>query len=210
MVAHPDDEVLGCGGAIARHTANGDEVHVLILATGITSRGTDEGVSELAKAAHGASDVLGVSSLQLDDYPDNKMDAVPLLDVVQTVERFVARVKPYVVYTHHWGDRNIDHRITCDAVLTACRPQPGQSVKTILHFEVPSSTEWGAGFAPDWFTEIDLGSKVKALRCYGGEMRRWPHARSFQAVCALAHWRGASVGVDAAEGFKLGRQVECL
>ena len=219
IAAHPDDEVLGCGGTIARHVAEGDEVHVVILAEGATSRDVTRNpeartqeLGELAQAAHKAKDILGVSSLHLHQFPDNRMDGVDLLDVIKCVEEHIGRVVPSVVYTHHAGDLNMDHQVTHKAVVTACRPQPGHAVNTVLFFEVPSSTEWqtpgsGAAFTPNWFVDISetLKQKKEALEAYADEMRSWPHARSTEAVEHLARWRGASVGTEAAEGFVLGR-----
>jgi len=154
VAAHPDDEVLGCGGTIAKHINQGDEVHVLILAEGITSRDTKrdrsnskEELSELGIAVHKAHKIMGTSSLKLLDYADNRMDSVDLLDIVKTVEEEVKEKKPKIVYTHHHGDLNIDHQITHQAVLTACRPDPDQSVRKILAFEVQSSTDWQSQIA---------------------------------------------------------------
>ncbi len=219
--AHPDDEVLGCGGTIAKHVQNGDEVHVLILAEGVTSR--DEvrererragELSQLAQAAHEAGRILEVQSVELHDFPDNRMDAVDLLDVVKVVETAIDKYKPDMVYTHHAGDVNIDHRIVHQAVVTACRPLPGQCVKTLLFFEVPSSTEWqipgsAPAFLPNYFVDISdcLDKKFQALKAYESEMRPWPHPRSLTAVEHLARWRGSMVGVEAAEGFMLGRKL---
>ena len=221
IAAHPDDEVLGCGGTIAKHVQNGDEVHVLILAEGVTSR--DEvrererragELSQLAQAAHEAGRILEVQSVELHDFPDNRMDAVDLLDVVKVVETAIDKYKPDMVYTHHAGDVNIDHRIVHQSVITACRPLPGHCVKTLLFFEVPSSTEWQTAgsappFLPNYFVDIRecLDKKFQALKAYESEIRSWPHPRSLTAVEHLARWRGSMVGVEAAEGFVLGRKL---
>ena len=221
VAAHPDDEVLGCGGTIAKHINQGDEVHVLILAEGITSRDTKrdrsnskEELSELGIAAHKAHKIMGTSSLKLLDYADNRMDSVDLLDIVKTVEEEVKEKKPKIVYTHHHGDLNIDHQITHQAVLTACRPYPDQSVKKIYCFEVPSSTEWQSPsvdtvFIPNTFVDISvtLSLKLDALRAYESEMRPWPHVRSIKAVENLVCWHGASMGMEAAEAFVLVREL---
>ena len=221
IAAHPDDEVLGCGGAIAIHGKAGDDVYVLILAEGVTSRSerrdlsrSREAVSELAGVAQKANAILGVKSLLLHDFPDNRMDSVDLLDVVKVVERFLKEIQPDIVYTHHGGDLNVDHRIVHDAVITVCRPQPHEKQATLLFFEVASSTDWRLGnpnslFAPNWFVDISevVDLKEQALREYASEMRPWPHARSIKALESLAAWRGSMVGVEAAEAFVLGRCV---
>jgi LmbE family N-acetylglucosaminyl deacetylase len=222
LAAHPDDEVLGCGGAIARHAAAGDEVHVVVLGEGLTSRSPSleqgrkaGGADALAAAARKAGEILGVKSLQLHDLPDNRMDSLDRLDVVKKIEASVAQIAPQVVYTHWVGDLNIDHQIIHRAALTACRPLPGVSVRSILCFEVPSSTEWQAAgtapaFAPNWFVDVSatLQTKLRALQAYAAEMRPWPHPRSSEAVTHLARWRGASIGVEAAEAFVLCRNLE--
>jgi len=219
VAAHPDDEVLGCGGTIARHCALGDRVEILIMAEGITSRISDEGsqqtqLSELATHAQRANRLLGVSQLTMLQYPDNRMDSSTLLDIVQDIEKLINRTMPEIIYTHHSGDVNIDHRRIHDAVVAACRPQPGQSVKQLLFFETPSSTEWRPPsslrqFSPNWFVNIEdtLHLKLAALKEYSGEMREFPHPRSIAACEYLSRWRGATVGVAAAEAFELGRMI---
>ncbi|MDP1878029.1 MAG: PIG-L family deacetylase [Actinomycetota bacterium] len=218
VAAHPDDETLGCGGAIARHTDAGDTVIVMFLADGVTSRDPDaDHAAELARrrqAAEAAARILGVADLAFGDLPDNRMDTVPLLEIAQAVELAVASYAPTTVYTHHRHDLNVDHRRTHEAVMTACRPQPGSTVATILAFETPSSTEWRtadptSAFAPTWYVDIGatLDRKILALEAYAEEMRPWPHPRSTQAVRHLAHWRGSTVGREAAEAFVLTRHV---
>ena len=219
IAAHPDDEVLGCGGTIARHSHNGDEVHVMILAEGLTSRdncgeSSKDGLSELAKAARKANEILRVASLSMHGLPDNRLDSLDRLDVIKLIEDKIAEYKPECIYTHHAGDVNIDHRIIHEAVNTACRPVPGHSVKHLLYFEIPSSTEWqipgsAPPFLPTWFVDVSetLGVKMSALNAYETEMRNWPHPRSHRAIDHLARWRGAAVGVEAAEAFALGRRL---
>lgn len=221
IAAHPDDEVLGCGATIVRHAEAGDKIHVVILAEGITSRDNVRvrenhsiQLSELAKAAHTANEILGVHSLNLHDLPDNRLDTVDLLKIVKLIEDYVGTIRPDILYTHHAGDVNIDHRRIHEAVIAATRPLPGQSVKTLLFFEVQSSTEWqppgsAQPFSPNWFVDVSstLAHKMRALAVYKNEMRPWPHARSFEAVEHLARWRGATIGCEAAEAFVLGRQI---
>ncbi|OLP15649.1 GlcNAc-PI de-N-acetylase [Leptolyngbya sp. 'hensonii'] len=219
VAAHPDDEVLGCGGTIARHALAGDTVHLLILAEGATSRDLlrdrsqrQSELSALATAAHRAAGILGATSVSLHDFPDNRMDSCDRLDVVKVIEQVAQQYAPTIVYTHHSGDVNIDHRCIHDAVVTAFRPLPGSLVSTLLFFEVASSTEWqppgsAPAFIPNWYVDISatLDLKLQALAAYTSEMRPWPHARSLEAIQALAQWRGATIGVSAAEAFVLGR-----
>ena len=218
VASHPDDEVLGCGGTIAKHVQAGDEVHVVIMGEGRGYRnikGTAKkaaqilGGNTIKEAARKAKDILGVSMLTIHSLPDNKMDTVPLLEVTRMVEVHIENMRPDIVYTHHAGDLNIDHRITHQAVMTACRPLPGCSVKTILCFEIPSSTEWGQGFEPDWFVDVTKvwEKKQEALLAYESEMRDFPHPRSRRGISYLAQWRGATVGVEVAEAFMLARRI---
>lgn len=217
IAAHPDDEILGCGGTIIRHVQEGAQVHVLLLAEGATSRGKESYEAELEslhRAAQAAGKIMGVASVTLHDFPDNKMDIVPLLEIVKCVELFLSEREYDVVYTHHVGDVNIDHQLTHQAVVTALRPIPGQHNCTLLTFETPSSTEWqpngsGQTFVPNWFVNIEdsLPQKIEALAAYKMEMREWPHPRSLEGVEVLAKWRGASVGYSAAEAFMLARAL---
>ena len=219
--AHPDDEVLGCGGTMAKWANEGAEVYSLIMAEGATSRdktrdreSRNVDLAHLGLAAQKASDLLGIASVELLSYPDNRMDSVDLLDVVKSVEDRIKKINPDKVVTHHSADLNIDHQVIHEAVMAACRPQPGHPVKRILSFEVPSSTEWqsptfGNSFIPNWFEDISdtLELKIRALEAYETEMREWPHARSIKAVEHLARWRGASIGREAAEAFILERAI---
>ena len=221
VAAHPDDEVLGCGGTIARHSDAGDRVHVLIVAEGATSRQHQRDRSEvvdklssLAQAAKSAGSILGAADVELLDFPDNRLDSVDRLDLIKHIEQRVDACKPKVVYLHHAGDVNIDHRRLHEAVVTACRPIPNQTVQRLLSFEVASSTEWqphcsAPSFQPNWFVDItdQWERKREALISYASEMRAWPHARSLKALEHLARWRGAQVGVEIAEAFSLLRQI---
>lgn len=215
VAAHPDDELLGCGGTIARHSAEGDDVHVLILATGATSRSEhgSEDVKHLQKAAREAATIVGARSPVFGGFSDNRMDEVPILSVIKSVEAHRDAVVPDIVYTHHHGDLNVDHRVTHQAVLTAFRPLPGLHPVDIFAFETLSSSEWGAaadgGFRPQRFVDIApfMEAKIEALRQYQSELRLFPHARSLEAVRALAVLRGVSVGLGAAEAFTVVREI---
>ncbi len=224
VAAHPDDELLGCAGTLARHVIAGDAVHIAILAEGSTSRNDHRDIAEasdelqaLRLAAQKAGEILGVQSVTCQGLPDNRMDSVDLLDIVKIVEALISEHEPQIVYTHHVGDVNIDHELTHRAVFTACRPTVGHSVERLLAFETVSSTEWTPpgsrpAFVPNWFVDISttLKRKLEALRAYTTEMRDWPHPRSTRAVETLARWRGATVGVEAAEAFVLMRHVDRL
>jgi LmbE family N-acetylglucosaminyl deacetylase len=216
VAAHPDDEVLGCGATIARFARDGFPVHVVLLADGETSRGVAASarVAGRKDAAERAGRAVGCSSVEVHELPDNRLDTVPLLDIVKLVEVAVSRVRPSIVLTHHGGDTNIDHVIVHNAVNAACRPLPEQTIGELLFFEVPSSTEWrpahsGTPFVPNYFVDVTttLNVKLEALRIYQDELRPFPHPRSIDAVEALAKWRGATAGVGAAEAFIIGRRI---
>ena len=218
IAAHPDDEVLGCGGTIAKLSKK-NEIFVLILGEGITSRNIIdnkkiEELSKLKREMFGANKILGTKEVFIDDLPDNKFDIVPLLDIIKIIESHIQKINPDVVYTHHRGDLNIDHRITFDAVLTACRPIEGNPVKKLLSFEVPSSTEWNiqnasTNFNPNVYEDISetINKKTDAMSAYKNEIRAPPHPRSVEKIRSLAEMRGAASRMYFAEAFMLIREL---
>jgi N-acetylglucosamine malate deacetylase 1 len=215
VAAHPDDEVLGCGGTIARHVANGDKVHIIFMSDGVSSRKNvkNNEVSDRRENANNASKILGAQKPVFLNFPDNRMDSVSLLDIIQPLEDVIKEICPEVVYTHYAEDLNIDHQITNRAVMTVCRPMPNFFVKEIYCFEVLSSTEWSnsylSAFNPNYFVDITLfkSKKNKSIGAYTQEIRRYPHSRSIESVQALMSLRGSSVGVDCAEGFIVSRII---
>jgi LmbE family N-acetylglucosaminyl deacetylase len=212
VAAHPDDEVLGCGGTLARHAANGDRVEALILADGETARANADAALRQAQA-QGAARALGLARSTVVGLPDNRLDTMALLDIVKHVEAAIAELRPTIVYTHHAGDLTIDHRLAHRATLTACRPQLGAGVAAVYVFETPSSTEWAFGseapFVPQRFVDIaaTIDAKRRALACYAGEMRDPPHPRSHAGVEALALLRGHQAGMAHAEAFMVAMEI---
>ena len=218
--AHPDDEVLGCGGTIARLAREGERVYLAVLGEGITSRYEDrkeadpslvDGIRHRCKEA---AKTLGAEDLFLFGLADNRFDTIPLLDIVKKIEKLIGNLSPTIIYTHHEGDLNIDHSITYRAVLTATRPIQGNGVRDIYTFEVPSSTDWafhqsGQSFQPNVFMDITetLETKIQALSVYETEMRAFPHPRSAKAIQANARRWGSGVGCEAAEAFELIRSI---
>ncbi|HKZ56291.1 MAG TPA: PIG-L family deacetylase, partial [Thermodesulfovibrionales bacterium] len=177
VAAHPDDEKLGCGGTMAVHSRTGDEVYVLILGEGVTSRDEKRDkekrgkeINNLRMNIEAANRIVGTRKSFVFDFPDNRFDSVSLLDIIKVVEKVKNEVRPDIIYTHHQGDLNIDHQIAYRAVLTACRPLKGETITDIYSFEVPSSTEWNVGFCstfvPNYFVDISgsLEIKKKAVR----------------------------------------------
>lgn len=215
VAAHSDDEAIGCAGAMAKHVAVGDEVHVLFMTDGVSSRLNEKNdIDHRLSSAETASAIIGVTSIENLDFPDNQMDSIPLLNVTQAIEKKVEVVQPDVIYTHHIGDLNVDHQTTHKAVMTACRPQPASCVKEIYSFEVLSSTEWQSPgflpFSPNVFVDISnfIEVKKKALETYAEEMRPSPHSRSISNVINHANVRGNTVGVDYAEAFMSIREIK--
>ena len=213
--AHPDDEVLGCGGTAARFVSEGHEVSVVILGEGITARydkryqANHSLLEELHFSMRKAASILGLPEPTRFDLPDNRFDTVPLLDIIKKIEQVIAEIGPDTVFTHHNGDLNIDHTITFRAVMTALRPLPACPVKALYTFEAPSSTEWAFGrfasaFQPDFFVDISrtLDVKFKAIEAYTSELCPFPHPRSKRVLRSQAERWGSVIGLPAAEAFE--------
>lgn len=220
VAAHPDDEVLGCGGTVARLAAEGKRVHIAIFGEGITSRhdrreaADGAQIEALAATARKVARQLGAASVRLLGLPDNRFDTLPLLEVVKRVEGLVEELRPEVVFTHHGGDLNVDHATLFRAVMTATRPTVGHPVKAVYAFEVASSTEWAFQqfhpvFQPNVFFDVTttLDRKLAAMALYEGEARPFPHPRSREALCAQAQRWGSTAGVLAAEAFVVIREI---
>lgn len=216
LAAHPDDEILGCGGTVARLAAGGEEVQCVIFGEGIASRYAKPGkavkgeIDALHKKSKKANTIIGVKETRFHDLPDNKFDSVPLLEIVKLVESAIDRCSPATIFTHHGGDLNIDHVLLFRAVMTAARPLKGSPVKEIYTFPVPSSTDWAFQnfspvFKPNTFFDISgtLKTKIAALKEYDSEMRPSPHARSYENVENIARQWGEVTGTGAAEAFEL-------
>jgi N-acetylglucosamine malate deacetylase 1 len=208
VAAHPDDEVLGCGGLMARAIAGGAQVSVLILSGVTNSRGAPPvAIDETGDALR----MLGVRDYRLVGLPDNRMDTLPLLSLIQEVEK-ERSFRPELVLTHSGSDLNIDHRLVHQATITAFRPE-GLDTPRLLSFEVPSSTEWQdtsiAQFRADCYVDISLfiEKKLSAIKCYTSELREPPHPRSLDGIATRARMRGYEVGLAAAESFQLVRDV---
>ncbi len=212
VVAHADDEVLGCGGTIARYVSEGKKCNILVISDGEGARGTKNLKKKIKLreiAAKKASKILGVNKIRFLNLPDNQLDNIKILLIIKKIEKVIKELQPKELFTHFDGDLNIDHRIVSEACLVAGRPYPGQSIKSIYQFETPSSTDWGNSFfSPNVFIDVSkfVETKIKALEVYNKEIRKFPHSRSFKSIESLLTYRGTSVGVKAAEAFQLVRQ----
>ncbi|MBU78924.1 MAG: PIG-L family deacetylase [Flavobacteriales bacterium] len=223
VVAHPDDELLGIGGTIQKLKSEYNcKIQVVILGEGITSRDTvrdidkrNEELNTHQKNILAAKNILNYDNLSTYQFPDNRFDTVPLLDIIKVIEKEKNKMNPEVIFTHHGGDLNIDHQITFKAVITSSRPQNNEKVKSIFCFETPSATEWQSSnhpsiFKPNLFIEINenqIEKKIEAMECYEYEKRKFPHPRSPEALKILASYRGLSIGRHYAEAFELIRGI---
>lgn len=219
IVAHPDDELLGCGATMHKLiTEQNCSIRAVILGEGITSRSDNRNVEkwkdELEKHRSNiqiAAGNIGYESVGIYDFPDNRFDTVALIDIVKVVEKEKEAFQPELVFTHHGGDLNIDHQRTFEAVMTAFRPLKNEKVKGIITFETPSGTEWRASsdpkhFIPNLFIEIsekNLEAKVKGMESYEYEKRTYPHPRSPEALKILAQRYGVMMGGNLYEAFQI-------
>lgn len=224
VAAHPDDEVLGAGGTMAKLSAAGYSVYVVIVATGAAARYANPGnhvdqiASEIAVLKENVSStgpILGVKRHVFLDYPDNRLDTVPLMDISHSLKEIVKDINPSIVFTHHHGDYNWDHRVVHEATLMACRANQGERYpRAIYSYEVLSSTERSFrggefAFVPNVYVDItgSIQKKIGALKCYTSELGEYPHPRSVEAVKNKALSRGSEVNVNYCEAFQLVRSI---
>jgi LmbE family N-acetylglucosaminyl deacetylase len=209
LAAHPDDETLGMGGTISRLTSEGHNVRVLTFTDGESSRGT--ATKNRNPKLKNISDILGISSFESGDFPDNAMDSVPLLELAKFIE-FNKGFEPDIVFTHNVSDLNIDHTLVYKATLTAFRPQLGNNMDIYSYF-VPSATDYNPNNNFNGnnvyfkLSNEDVSKKLSALKVYDAEMREYPHTRSYQNITSLINVWGSEVGTQYAEKFKLIRSL---
>lgn len=209
IAPHPDDEVLGCGGTIKKHSKRGDEVYLCVVTKAYTPEWSEDFIKNRAKEIAGSSEVLGVKKIFFIDLPTVKLDAIPQKDLNSKIGGIVAKVNPDILYIPYGGDLNKDHRLIFEACLVAARPT-GNKIKKILAYEILSETEWGIKpFTPVVYEDITktLDDKLKAMACYGSELRQYPHPRSLEGITILAGKRGMDAGSAAAEAFMLIREI---
>ncbi|MBD1162848.1 PIG-L family deacetylase [Pelagibacterales bacterium SAG-MED12] len=220
IAAHPDDEILGCGGTILKNVKLRNRVNVLYISDGVGGRYENKSnkkksdiidrknmaikASKLAKFK--IVDFLGLENLELNKYKHNYINN-KIFDVLKNI-------KPDTIYTNHPGDNNIDHRITFESTFTACRPNNYFKIKEFYTFEIPSSTDWASPsniqFLPKKFVDITNFYKKKRtlLNFYKKELREHPHPRSIKNIDALETYRGGICGVKKAEAFDIIKIIE--
>ncbi|MCI0408701.1 MAG: PIG-L family deacetylase [Acidobacteria bacterium] len=212
--AHPDDEMLGLGGTLARHAQEGASVFPVIFADGSQVRYDENQRQTLQMSCIRSCAELGLQEPRFLGFPDQKLDTYPQITLTQAIEDAIAQHQPEVVYTHHVGDMNRDHQVLHEATLVATRPKPGGPVRRLLAYTVPSSTDWAPctasrSFLPNWFVDISatIGQKLRALSHYSSEVPPYPHPRSLEAIENQAKYWGSGVGYLYAEPFMLVRNL---
>jgi len=217
IVAHPDDESIGCGGTIIKHVKSGDKVYLISFTDGVTSRKESKKIDQVKRknSSIKAAKALGANWLAQGEFLDNRLDNYSLIELVQFLEELKIKFEPDIIYTHNGSDLNIDHRKVFEAVLVAYRPLPNMRLKEIRSFEIASSTEYSYRdlvnvFSPNLFISIEDSwkQKLKALKCYNQEIRKYPHPRSYKSIENLAKYRGSAVGIKMAEAFSIVRKIE--
>lgn len=220
IVAHPDDEVIGCGGTIAYHVKKKDDVKVISFTNGTGSRNKKDKLinsknSYIRKKSYLlASKILNFKWIANLNYPDNELDTVSKLSLVKEIEKITLKFDPDIVYTHHTSDLNIDHQTIATATLIAFRPTIKKKHTEIRFFEIPSSTDYTSFkidpiFKPNLYIDISKfwRKKYSALLAYKQEMMKYPNSRSLKGIKNLAEYRGNSVGLKLAEAYEVVRKV---
>ena len=212
IAPHPDDEVLGCGGTIAKHSENGDDVYLIIATKAYTPDWTEEFIKNREKEIKESNKILGIKKTYFLNYPTVKLDTIPQKELNDSIVKIVNKIKPDIAYIPFKGDLNKDHRLLFEASLVALRPI-NHKVKKILSYEILSETEWGQEievFKPNVYVDITktFNKKIEAMKAYKSELREFPHPRSLKAIEALAIKRGSEIGVKYAESFYLIREIQ--
>ena len=215
IAPHPDDEVLGCGGTIARLASSGKAVDVAIVTRGMAPAFSQAQVDEVRAEAAAAHRLLGVRESHYLDFPAARLDQTPQAELNKALHDLIAKVAPDTLFIPFVGDIHIDHQLIFHGAMVASRPAGGFRPSRILAYETLSETNWSApyltpAFAPNLFVEIEghLDTKVAAFECFASQCRNFPNERSVESLRALAALRGSCVNVRAAEGFVLVREID--
>lgn len=211
IAPHPDDEVLGCGGTIARHVKSGDEVYLLVVTKTYQPEWSAAFIKNRPKEIARSNAILGIKKTFFLDYPTVQLDTIPQRKLNGAFGKIIKDIQPEILYIPHVGDLNRDHRLVFEAALVAARPIHS-TVQKILSYEVLSETEWGQPlgiFIPNFYVDVDaqFAKKISAMKAYRSELKKFPHPRSLVAIKALAQKRGSECGVSLAEAFMVIREV---
>jgi len=212
IAPHPDDEVLGCGGVIAKHNNFGDIVYLCVVTKAYTPDWSEEFIQNRKLEIERSNKVLRIKKTYLLDFPTVKLDSIPQKELNAEISKIIEKVQPDILYIPHRGDLNKDHRLVFEACLVAARPLGGHIIKKILSYETLSGTEWGntmSPFIPNIYEDISdyLKDKIKAMKAYESELRKYPHPRCLEMIEILAKKRGSEAGLRLAEAFMLVREV---
>lgn len=220
VIAHPDDEILGCGATFRLLADRGHRIFTCVLSGDADARHARPELARLHEMARDCARMVGITDSRRHGFRNIQLNAVPHLELVKVIEQAILEFEPEWVFTHHPGDLNVDHRVCWESTMSAVMlPQRGSSrlpptlIKRVLLFEVPSSTDWAPApfpaFEPNAFFDVTttIETKLAALRSFEGALKPHPHARSEQNVRALASVRGGAVGVAHAEAFFLARDL---
>lgn len=211
---HPDDEVLGCGGTIAKLSATGNSVYVCVVTKGVMPLFEESEVERTRQECRDADKLLGVKETIFLDFPAVMLESVPRYELNGKIHDVVQRIKPDEVYIPHRGDMQLDHKMIVDAIMVALRPKHKHIIKRIYAYETLSETGWDIPntvneFIPTAYVDITdyLNKKVDALKIFKTQMEKFPNTRSIEAVSALALYRGAMMSISAAEAFSVIRVI---
>lgn len=215
IAPHPDDEVLGCGGAIVKHIKGGDEVYLCVVTKAYAPDWSDEFLKNRPKEIKKANEILGIKKTYFLDFPTAKLDTIPQKSLNDSILEVIKKTRAEIVYVPYEGDLCKDHRLVFEAALVASRPYTNKSVKKLLCYETLSETEWGRNFAKKIFfpnTYVDISDtlkyKIKAMQSYESEVKKSPHPRSLEIIKVLAEKRGSEAGLKFAEAFVLIREIK--
>jgi len=211
IAAHPDDEVLGCGGTIAKYAKHDNNVYLCVVTKAYLPDWSKEFLKNRPKEVEKANKILGIKKTYFLDYPTVKLDTIPQKELNESIYKIIKKVNPEIIYVTHKGDLHKDHRIVFESVLVSSRPMDNH-IKKILSYESLSETEWGqefGAFKPNVYENISdtLKIKLEAMKAYKSELKKYPHPRSLESIEYLSRKRGSEICIDYAEAFMLIREI---